>query len=238
MNIVDVMILCLIAFGALLGFKRGLTKELATFLGFIIVIVLAFVLKNPLSIILYEHLPFFDFFGIFKGVSILNILLYEVIAFLILLLLFTGILKLILVITGIFEKILSITIILGIPSKIAGMIIGAVEYFVYTFVILFIISLPLFNFDWIQESKLRKDILNHTPVLTDLSKETIQVFHEFADLKEKYQTDTNPNSFNLEALDVFLKYNVVTVESVDKLVQNGKLKIDDIESVLIKYRGV
>ena len=236
MNIVDVIVILLVLFGAVLGFKRGLTKELATFLGFILVIAFSFLLKNPLSVFFYEHLPFFSFGGIFKGVSILNILLYEMIAFLVLLILFTVILKIVLIITGIFEKLLSITIILGIPSKILGMIVGMIEYFVYAFVFLFVFSLPLFDIDEIANSKCREQILYHTPILTDLSKETIQVFEEFRDLKDKYKDDTDVNAFNLEALDVVLKYKVISIDNATKLVESNKLKMENVESVLNKYK--
>lgn len=236
MNIVDVLVILLVLFGAVLGFKRGFTKELATFLGFILVIALSFLLKNPLSIFFYEHLPFFSFGGILKGVSILNILLYEIVAFLVLVFLFSIVLKVILIITGIFEKILSITIILGIPSKILGMIVGMVEYFVYAFVFLFVCSLPLFDMEEIENSKYREQILYHTPILTDLSKETIQVFEEFRDLKEKYKDDTDVNAFNLEALDVFLKYKVISIDNATKLVESNKLKIENAERVLNKYK--
>ena len=44
------------------------------------------------------------------------------------------------------------------------------------------------------------------------------------------------NEFNKETLDLFLKYNVVSIDSVDKLIKDNKLKIDGIDEVLVKYR--
>ena len=82
MNILDIGIIIFILFGAVLGLKRGFTKELVEAIGFIVVIVLAYFLKNPLSVLMYEFLPFFSF-GLLKNVEIFNILIYEVIAFLI-----------------------------------------------------------------------------------------------------------------------------------------------------------
>ena len=82
MNVLDIIIIIFILFGAVLGFKRGFTKELLKAVGFILVLVLAYFFKNPLSVFMYEHLPFFEF-GILKNVEILNILIYEGIAFLI-----------------------------------------------------------------------------------------------------------------------------------------------------------
>ena len=63
------------------GYKRGLTNQLVSSLGIFAVIVLSFLLKNPVSMFLYEHLPFFKFGGIFKGITALNIILYEFVAF-------------------------------------------------------------------------------------------------------------------------------------------------------------
>ena len=83
--IIDIIIVLIILFSALLGFKRGFTKELVSFLGFFIIIILAFVLKNPLSKLMYEYLPFFKFSWLIKGATSLNILLYEILSFFIVL---------------------------------------------------------------------------------------------------------------------------------------------------------
>ena len=61
MNIVDVIIIIFILIGGLLGFKRGAVKEFVSAIGFFVVVVLSFLLKNPLSVIFYENLPFFKF---------------------------------------------------------------------------------------------------------------------------------------------------------------------------------
>lgn len=233
MNIVDVFIILLLGLGAVLGFKRGFTKSLATSVGFVAVIILAFILKNPLSELMYQNLPFFNFWGIFKGVTVLNILLYEIIAFLIILSILTVILKVIIFATSIFEKILNFTVVLGIPSKLLGIIVGIIEYYVITFVILFVISLPIFNIDFIEGSKWRKPILNNTPILTDISKNTINVFNEFSSLKEKYEKSTSAKEFNKEALDIFLKYNVITPTSANKLIEKGKIEVD--KNIIQKY---
>lgn len=236
MNIVDACIILLLALGFVIGFKRGFTKSIAKSAGFVLVIILAFILKNPLSEYMYQNLPFLSFWGIFKGVTVLNILLYEVIAFLVILALLSIILKMVIFATSIFEKILNMTIILGIPSKILGAVVGLIEYYVIVFVILFVVSLPMFEIDFVADSKLKMPILSNTPILTDLSKGTINVFNEFSDLTEKYKTSTNSKEFNTEALDVFLKYKVITVDSAQKLIDKGKLDVDNPSGLLDKYR--
>ncbi len=236
MNVIDIAILILLAFGALVGFKRGFTKELVSFVGFILVVILSFALKDTVSVWLYQVMPFFNFGGIFKGVTALNIIVYEVIAFLVVFAILMIIFKLVLFATGIIEKIFDLTIVLGIFSKFLGAIVGVVEYFVIIFIVLYVASLPFFNFDILNESKLRGPILNNTPILSGMVDKSIQVLNEFAELKDKYETSGSANEFNREALDLFLEYKIISVENVELLVEKDKLSIDRIDELLDKYR--
>ena len=56
MNIVDTIILLGLFLGAVTGFVRGFFKQTVIFLGTILVVVLAFLIKNPLSTIMYQNL--------------------------------------------------------------------------------------------------------------------------------------------------------------------------------------
>lgn len=237
MNIVDLIIIILILFGAVIGFKRGFTKSLVSAVGLIAIVIIAFLLKNPVSTVLYEHLPFFQFGGVIKGVTVLNIALYELLAFIIVLAVLGIVLKILMIATSIFERILTLTIILGIPSKILGAIIGALEWFILVFIGLYVLNMPVVSVKEINNSTLAPKILNNTPILSGVIKDTNDVINEFASIKDRY-TDKNvdTNEFNKETLDLFLKYNVVSVDSVDKLIKDNKLKIDGIDEVLVKYR--
>lgn len=237
MNIVDLIIIIVILFGAVIGLKRGFTKSLVSAVGLIAIVIIAFLLKNPVSTVLYEHFPFFQFGGVIKGVTVLNIALYELLAFVIVLAVLGIVLKILMIATSIFERILPLTIILGIPSKILGAIIGALEWFILVFIGLYVLNMPVVNVKEINNSTLAPKILNNTPILSGVIKDTNAVINEFASIKDKY-TDKNvdTNEFNKETLDLFLKYNVVSVDSVDKLIKDNKLKIDGIDEVLVKYR--
>lgn len=237
MNIIDIVIILLVISGLCLGYKRGLTKEVVCFAKFALALVIAFLLKNPLSKLMYEHLPFFEFGGIFKGVTALNIILYEFIAFLLVLGIVMLAFRILLLATTIFEKILNTTIILSLPSKILGMIVGGIHYYVIAFILLFVISLPVFKMDaQIEESKLRDPIINNTPILSGIVLKTVNIIDEFNTLGEKYKSEINTDEFNLETIDLFLKYNIITVDSVETLNSKGKLKINRLEGVLEKYR--
>lgn len=236
MNIVDVIIILVLLMGSVMGFKRGFTRELVSFLGFFIVIVLSYLFKNPVSIFLYEHLPFFKFAGIIKGVTVLNIALYELIAFVLLLSILTFILRLLVHFTNIFEGLLKVTIVLAPISKIGGAIVGFLESYVWLFVILYVFSLPVFNLSFLNESKYKDDILNKTPLFSSFIESTMDVIEEFSDIKDKYKTMDNAEEFNKETLDLFLKYNVVSIDSIETLVNKDKLKINNIDKILNKYK--
>ena len=167
MNVVDIIIIALIFVYVMKGFSNGVIKEAVSFVGGIAVIILAYFIKNPLSVFLYEHLPFFNFDGILSGVSVLNILVYELISFLIVASVLMIIYKIIVNFTKLIEMILRFTIILGFPSKILGALVGFAEGVVVTFIILFI----FFQFDdqrhFVEESKYGDIILTKTPVLAN-----------------------------------------------------------------------
>lgn len=236
MNVVDIIIIIFLLFGALLGFKRGFTKQLLYCVGLIGIVILAFILKNPVSILLYENLPFFKFGGIFKGVTVLNILVYEILSFFLVLAILMIILKVLMLVSSIFEKFLNMTIILGIPSKILGALLGVIENFMISFIALYILSLPVLNINIVEQSKFKDAILTKTPILSIYTEDMVKVIEEFADLKEKYTADTDPNNFNLEALDLLLKHKIVSIDSVNKLMEKNKLDIKNIDTVLEKYR--
>ncbi len=237
MNIIDLLIIIFILIGAVVGFKRGFTSSLVNFVGVILVVIIAYFLKNPVSEFLMSFCPFFSFGGIIKGVTVLNIAVYEIIAFILVFSLLMIGLKALLMATGILETILKFTIVLGFPSKILGAIIGLIENYIMVFFVLYILSMSNFlDVGFIKDSTYREPILKNTPILSNMAESTLAVLDEFKGLSDKYTETENSNEFNLETLDLFLKYKVVTVDTVEKLDDSGKIKIEGIETVLNKYR--
>jgi len=236
MQLVDVILLLLLGLGGVIGFKRGFFKQTVMSIGIILVIVLAFVFKNPVSAFLYAKLPFFNFGGFFAGVSALNILVYEIIAFLIVASIFFIIFRILVGFTSLFEKILNFTIFLGIPSKLLGIVMGFIEAYVWIFVFLYILTLPVFNIKLIEDSKYKDSILNKTPIISKYTNKMVQTFKEIYELKDVFADETDSNKVNLEVIDVMLKNKIVAVKSVEKLYADGKLKVTGLDTVLDKYR--
>ena len=233
---IDISIIIIILLSGIIGLKRGFTKELVCFLGFFLIIILSFILKNPISAFFYEHLPFIKFGGLFKGITSINILFYEVIAFFIVASILLLVFRLLIMATSIFEKLVKMTIILGIPSKIFGFIIGIIEGMVWSFILLYIFSLPFFSYKELEKSKMKNVVLYNTPIVSQMTKGTIDTFNEIKKLTDDYKDKkiTN-NEYDLESIDILLKYKVVDIKSVKYLVKHKKINIKNIEKVIIKY---
>lgn len=237
MNIVDIIIIVSIVLGVLIGFVRGFFKETVIFIGTILVVVLAFVLKNPLSLILYKNLPFFKFKGIFEGISTLNILMYEILAFIIALAILSIVLTIIIKISGIIEKILKLTIVLALPSKLLGAIVGFIQSIVVLYVFLFLLSLPILRVPYIKDSKYAQMILEKTPVISKVTDGLVKTFNEISDFADKnIKNNADKRQTNREMLEIMLKNDVVTSENVKYLSDKGKIDIDNIDELLSKYK--
>lgn len=224
MNIVDIIILVLLIFGFLLGFVRGFTRELVSLIGIFAILILSFLLKNPISVFLYNNLPFFNFGGIFKDISVINILFYETLAFIIVFFVLTILFKILVSITKVFEKILTATIILGIPSKILGGILGILQSLIYIFITLYILNLPVFNFKFVNDSKVSNIILEKTPILNVVCEKMIDTFNEIIELKDEYSNTENTKEFNQKALNIMIDKKIISRDNAKKLIKSGKLK--------------
>ena len=226
LNIVDVIIILIIGLGALVGFKEGAIKRTTSIVGLVLVVVLSFILKNYLSVYFYENLPFFDLWGVFKGIQVLNIVFYEMVAFLIIASVLTIVYRVLLGLTGIIEKILKATIILSIPSKILGFFIGIFEYYIWVYLFLFILTLPVFNIKDIYESKTAMFIITETPVLSKYTGKTLDIYNDLYSIIDNRENKTN-EQVNEEAMKLMLEYDIITAESARKLVDRNKVIVND-----------
>lgn len=236
LGIVDACILVLILVFAAGGAKRGVFKQTVVTVGTIFVFILSYYFKDYLANYFSYNLPFFNFAGEFTGLSTLNIIMYQLLAFLIMFILFSAVLVVLIKITGVFEKILKFTIILGIPSKILGFILGAIEGYIVVFVALFFLNQPAIDLEILNESKAMPVIVNSSPVLSNVVSKTQDTIIEIYDLGKGYVITQDKNKFNKNAIDVMLKNKIITVNYVDVLIEKDKISISGINEILNKYR--
>ena len=154
--ILSIIIIMFILMGVIVGAKRGFTYQLIKMISTILVVFLALLLKDFVANIFIDH---FNFIDIDPAISII---FYRGIAFIILCFIFKMIFRILLKTSKKLENLLNKTIILGIPSKILGGVLGFIEYYIYAVIILSILSIPIFKIN-VVDSKVARSILNSVP---------------------------------------------------------------------------
>ena len=232
-NIFSVVIILLILLCGVIGSKRGILKELVVIVGTIIVFVIAFLFKDILAGVLCTYLPFFNFKIPLGNLISLNIIFYQLIAFLIIVIVLRFILQILIDVTGILSKIINATIILALPNKLLGFIVGLIEGYILMFIILNVIAIPMSGSSLFMNSGVRKYIVNETPVLNDTIGGLNYAIDDVLSLSSKDDRNTN----DLKVIDIMLKYKTVSVEFMDKVKETGKLDtITGLDNVINKYR--
>ena len=230
LNVIDVVIVLFLLAGALLGFKKGAIQSIASLVGVILVVVLAYILKNPVSELLYTYLPFFKLGGIFEGITVINILIYEAIAFFIVLSILAGILGIILKITGVISKIVDYSIILTLPSKLIGLLVGLLESYIFIFIILFLLSQFNVTNNLLKNSSLTDLIITKTPY-TDDFKKSYKAFEEIGEIGKSLDNSKK----DYESLDTLLKYDIISADGAIKLIEKDKINIKGAKKLIESY---
>lgn len=236
MNIVDYIIFIILLLHVLKGFKNGLLPTLINFIGMFLVFIIAFYLKTPISIYLYENLPFLSFGGIFKGIVAINILFYEAIAYGLSIILLGIIFTVVKRLSKIIERIIKLTVLLNLPSKILGGIVGFLEGVLYIFILLYIASVVNTLAPYVKDSKYSSIILNKTPIISNVTSDLINSGNEIYNSIIKNKNNTN--KANLESIDILMKYEILSYDSANKLINDNKLNIKGIENIVSKYKEV
>lgn len=232
-SIVDAFIVLFVLMGGIVGYKHGAIREGTQFVGLIVVLIVSFILKDKLMIILYENLPFFNFFGLIEGLDAVNILFYQLISFIFIFAILTFILRVLIVITGLVEWLLKLTVFFSVPSKIIGIFVGMLEFYVYVFVVLYILNMPVFNLTYVSDSRFGNSVLENTPVLSGLVDGTVTVYTDVWNIIQNRDKRSN-SEVNTLVLATLLDNKLITIDSARKLVQSNKIIIRD-PSILDEY---
>ena len=232
-NIFSIVIVLLILLCGVLGSKRGILKELVIIVGTIVVFAIAFFLKDPIASFFCTYLPFFNFRIPLGNLISLNIIFYQLIAFLLVIIVLRLILQILIDVTGIFSKIINATIILALPNKLLGFVVGLLEGYILMFIILNVIAIPMSGSELFMSSGVRQFIVNDSPVLKDCLGGLNYAIDDVLSLSSSDDKNTN----DLKVIDIMLKYKTVSVEFMDNVKKTGKLDyISGLDGVIDKYR--
>ena len=102
-----------------------------------------------------------------------------------------------------------------------------VECYVAAFIILLILSIPMFSFNFTKEinkSTLKNYILNNTILISNISKPLVKTIDEINELTDIKKLGTE--EFNCKSIKVFKKNNIINDESIKYLIENKKIDYD------------
>lgn len=237
LNILDIGIVMFGIMFFITGVKNGFIKEAFSLAGTILVFSIAFYLKGFVGNIMCIGFPFFRFSGVIEGVSSINILLYQIIAFMFLFCALLTVYIVILNISEILEKIVNMTIILIPISKLLGGVVSLVKGYIVMFAVLLLLMIPLKNEAMFADSNLVNKMLYSTPVLSGVTKDVTTVIGEVYSLGAKVSSGKLSSSeANIKTIDLMLKYNIVDKNTIESLIKKNKLdNVENIDSILSKY---
>ena len=224
MKIIDIIILMIILSVAITGGKNGFFKQTVILVGTILSFLLAYLFKDPIANFLSYNLPFFKFKGSIEGLTSLNIVMYQLIAFLLIFVFLIAVVVVLVKITNVFEKILKFTVVLGIPSKILGFIVGILEGYVIVFCALFFLKQPAFNLKILEDSNLAPIIVNSSPILSNVVSKTNDAIDDIYKLVKDYN-ENEKDETNEQIIDILLDYKIINQDYLNKLDEKGKITL-------------
>lgn len=227
MSVIDIICIVIIILFGLMGLKRGVIKSLVQLIGTCAVLVLAFVFKDAVANLLMEYLPFYNFGGVFDGITSINILMYELIAFIVIYVVLYCILSIIINLAGLVEKLLKITVILAIPSKILGAIVGLIEGVIMAFLVTFILFHIPATEPYVADSKFSIVLLERTPIIGSLANSTTQALERIDEIINEMEENPNRESVNFQVLHVLVTYDIISKEDAQQLIDDGKIVFSD-----------
>ena len=103
-NVIDVVIVLMILLAGVVGLKRGFFREIVMTIGYFLLIIISFWIKTPIGEFLAENLPFLTFGGKLIYMPVVNIVFYQMIAFIVVFAILAILFNVILITSKVLEK--------------------------------------------------------------------------------------------------------------------------------------
>ena len=220
--VISIIVILVLVSDIIAGYKKGFLENTIKFLRVVISMLIAYLFKGSLSSYLYLNYPFFNLDGIFKGVSSVNILIYEVLAFFVLYIIVSLILKIICDILKLEERLLRLISIIGVPNKIMGAIFGGLKSLIFLYFILslfFVVS----TFFEIDTGESLGDYIVDIPILKNTFGSVLDSFDQISELALEYEHIQDKSQLNTDAIDILLKYDIISEDNLELLIESGKV---------------
>lgn len=241
MNYFDIIFGIILIVFAIGGYKRGFFRETLNLVGLITILFISFLLMGTVGDMLLKYLPFLSLSIIGVEMEALNIFFYQLIAFIILTIVFYVIWEFVLTITGILSKIIGLNKFLTLPFKILGAVAGLIGGYIIIFLLLLAFGIPLNSkFDTYKDSKIKNHIMNNKLLFTNEVIKVKDSINEIYDLTYVIDKDEkrlkHSEIYNAKTMDIMLKNKMVEKETIEELIKRNKIHTyKELDLVINKY---
>lgn len=229
--VLDIGIVLILIMFILIGLKNGVIKQAVSLVGLIVMFIVAYKFKGMLGDFFCKIFPFDILPGEIGKLTSLNIIIYEMLSFVILLFLLFLIFEVVIGISSGLSKLVDATLILIIPSRILGAVVGFIEGYILLFILLLFLIIPTSSLTGFKDSSLAPKIVYHSPVLTEATKSftkpTEEVMSLITSVNKKELTIEEANE---KLLEIELNYDIVSKDTVEEI--KDKLKIENIDEII------
>lgn len=226
MNVICVLVPVM---GIVIGLMRGFTQRCVIVVWGAILIVLSFLLKNPVSAILYKFVPFFKL-----EYQAANILFFEFISFFIVLVLLVIVVFLVSKFVDVVEKGLGFILSLGVPSGILSAFIRLIEFTFYLYIFIFTVFFLSTLSNSPIDVSLADKIFYNTPGFRQVFRVPFDTSIKVANRMAKSGSE---NSINYDSLEIMMKSKFISYNNAKYLIESKKLVIENGNELLNKYKG-
>ena len=216
--VISIIVILVLVSDIIAGYKKGFLENTIKFLRVVISMIIGYLFEGSLSSYLYLNYHFFNL----VGVSSVNILIYEVIAFFVLYIIVSLILKIICDILKLEERLLRLISIIGVPNKIMGAIFGGLKSLIFLYFILslfFVVS----TFFEIDTGESLGDYIVDIPILKNTFGSVLDSFDQISELALEYEHIQDKSQLNTDAIDILLKYDIISEDNLELLIESGKV---------------
>lgn len=229
MSIVDIVAIIVILLGGLFGFKKGTMKGFINLVAIVAIAIVAYVVKVPFENFVISKMPFFEFAG-FKGLFTLNIMFYQDVAFVLSFVILYCILNILLDVSGLVDMLTEFTIIMKVPDKIIGVILGAVESLVFVFILGYAMLNNPFTQKFIMQSNFTKMVVERTPVVSNTFALSTGCSEKIYYILDGRAEDYDPLTINMEIARAMITSsgNKKITDVINEQIENGKLHMDNV----------
>ena len=163
-----------------------------------------------------KYLPFFNFGGVFEGITSINILMYDMISFII------------------------VFIILYCLLNILGALLGLIEGILVSFLLCFVFLHLAPTEKYVMDSKLAIVLLERCPFIGRMTTSTTLALEDINNIVLKHTSisrtgnfvndlkeDDNRSDANFKVLHQLIYWKVITVDEAQALIDNKKIVFDN-----------